>query len=138
MNIDAKLLARDDRRIGDNAVLDERAEGVVELENGCACCSLADELFASVVRLTRGGTRDLDAIVVELSGVADPVAVRENWEEAARVGSSSRGTRARASALSLGLTLTLAPVAFHIQSPQQGDPATRLATLRRTVTREFK
>jgi len=100
VNIDAKLLARDDRRIGDNAVLDERAEGVVELENGCACCSLADELFASVVRLTRGGTRDLDAIVVELSGVADPVAVRENWEEAAR----------------------------------QGDPATRLATLRRTVT----
>ena len=29
--------------------------------------------------------RDLDAIVVELSGVADPVAVRRNWEQAIAV-----------------------------------------------------
>lgn len=54
----------------------------MELQNGCACCSLADELFTSVVKLTKGGTRELDAIVVELSGVADPVAVRDNWEQA--------------------------------------------------------
>ncbi|KAK1746644.1 hypothetical protein QTG54_003251 [Skeletonema marinoi] len=54
------------------------AEGVVELQNGCACCSLADELLTSVERLTEGG-RELDAI--ELSGVADPVAVRDNWDK---------------------------------------------------------
>jgi G3E family GTPase len=29
--------------------------------------------------------RDLDAIVVELSGVADPAAVRQNWDQAVRV-----------------------------------------------------
>eukprot|EP00984_Skeletonema_dohrnii_P029359 scaffold19877_cov56-Skeletonema_dohrnii-CCMP3373.AAC.1 len=58
------------------------ADGVVELQNGCACCSLADELLTSVERLTEGGKRELDAIVVELSGVADPVAVRDNWEQA--------------------------------------------------------
>ena len=57
------------------------AEGVVELQNGCACCSLADELFTSVLKLTQNGERDLDAIVVELSGVADPVAVRDNWKQ---------------------------------------------------------
>ena len=56
--------------------------GVVELQNGCACCSLADELLESVVRLTDGGKRELDAIVVELSGVADPMSVRDNWEQA--------------------------------------------------------
>lgn len=32
------------------------------------------------MRLTQG--RELDAIVVELSGIADPVAVRDNWEQA--------------------------------------------------------
>ena len=55
---------------------------MLELQNGCACCSLADELLESVVRLTDGGRRDLDAIVVELSGVADPMSVRDNWEQA--------------------------------------------------------
>mmetsp|Transcript_40201 Transcript_40201/g.72435 ORF Transcript_40201/g.72435 Transcript_40201/m.72435 type:complete len:614 (-) Transcript_40201:78-1919(-) len=72
VNIDAKLISN----------LNSYAEGVVELQNGCACCSLADELLTSVETLTKGGERELDAIVVELSGVADPVAVRDNWEQA--------------------------------------------------------
>ena len=77
VNIDAKLVSN-----SDSLKKDTLAEGVIELQNGCACCSLADELFTSVVRLTEGGKRELDAIVVELSGVADPVAVRDNWEQA--------------------------------------------------------
>jgi len=80
VNIDAKLIANSDS-YNSNRV-NSMAEGVVELQNGCACCSLADELFTSVIRLTEGGKRELDAIVVELSGVADPVAVRDNWEQA--------------------------------------------------------
>eukprot|EP00985_Skeletonema_marinoi_P016799 scaffold9073_cov119-Skeletonema_marinoi.AAC.1 len=80
VNIDAKLISNSDSN-NDNRI-DSMADGVVELQNGCACCSLADELLTSVERLTEGGKRELDAIVVELSGVADPVAVRDNWEQA--------------------------------------------------------
>ena len=76
VNIDAKLISNSDSN-NDNRI-DSMAEGVVELQNGCACCSLADELLTSVERLTEGG-RELDAI--ELSGVADPVAVRDNWDK---------------------------------------------------------
>jgi len=54
----------------------------IELSNGCACCSLADELLGAVYKLTKAGTRSFDAIVVELTGVADPVAVKSNWEQA--------------------------------------------------------
>jgi len=64
---------------GENSYADG---GIVELQNGCACCSLADELLTSVIKLTDSGARDLDAIVVELSGVADPMSVRDNWEQA--------------------------------------------------------
>lgn len=32
--------------------------------------------------------RDLDAIVVELSGVADPAAVKQNWAQAVNVSTS--------------------------------------------------
>lgn len=80
MNIDAKLISNSDSNNSNR--VDSMAEAVVELQNGCACCSLADELFTSIERLTEGGKRELDAIIVELSGVADPVAVRDNWEKA--------------------------------------------------------
>jgi len=72
VNIDNKLLANPNYS----------SEETVELQNGCACCSLADELLTSVEQLMAGGKRELDAIVVELSGVADPVQVKNNWKEA--------------------------------------------------------
>ena len=50
VNIDSKLVAG-------------MADNMLELQNGCACCSLADELFFSVERMM--DNRDLDAIVVE-------------------------------------------------------------------------
>lgn len=65
VNIDAKLVAG------------QTMDGMVELQNGCACCSLADELFFSVDNMI--SSRELDAIVVELSGVADPMAIKNNW-----------------------------------------------------------
>jgi len=77
VNIDAKLIANESQMDQDDTV---------ELQNGCACCSLADELLASVQSLTE--KRDFDAIIVELSGVADPVAVKDNWENAKLVSSS--------------------------------------------------
>lgn len=68
VNIDAKLVS------GKN-------NGVVELQNGCACCSLADELLTSVDTML-GNKRQFDAVIVELSGVADPVAIKSNWNAA--------------------------------------------------------
>ena len=79
VNIDAKLIANPDNSNyeGDDVMFDG---GTVELQNGCACCSLADELLTSVEQLVTG--RNFDAVVVELSGVADPVSVKENWLQA--------------------------------------------------------
>eukprot|EP00586_Coscinodiscus_wailesii_P002792 CAMPEP_0172479446 /NCGR_PEP_ID=MMETSP1066-20121228/4027_1 /TAXON_ID=671091 /ORGANISM="Coscinodiscus wailesii, Strain CCMP2513" /LENGTH=577 /DNA_ID=CAMNT_0013239927 /DNA_START=377 /DNA_END=2110 /DNA_ORIENTATION=- len=80
VNIDAKLIANPDggsNYEGDDVMFDG---GTVELQNGCACCSIADELLTSVEQLVKG--RNFDAVVVELSGVADPVSVKENWVQA--------------------------------------------------------
>jgi G3E family GTPase len=68
VNIDAKLVAATN-------------QGIVQLQNGCACCSLADELLTSVETLLEK-TEGLDALVVELSGVSDPVAIKANWQTA--------------------------------------------------------
>lgn len=69
VNIDAKLVSSTN-------------QGTIQLQNGCACCSLADELMVSVQSLLEQKENEFDAIVVELSGVADPVAVKTNWDEA--------------------------------------------------------
>ncbi len=83
VNIDAKLISNPmnaNDPDGSNPVTKGNAGATVELQNGCACCSLSDELLTSVSDLMTG--RELDAIVVELSGVADPESVRQNWEAA--------------------------------------------------------
>jgi len=86
VNIDAKLISNpgnngDGSKAPDNVMAE--LGGTVELQNGCACCSLSDELLTSMESLMDG--RDFDAVVVELSGVADPVAVKQNWEQAKMV-----------------------------------------------------
>jgi G3E family GTPase len=93
INIDNKLLAKPTNSV--DYSLEQGASSApdtIELQNGCACCSLADELLTSVEKILSEDTndktsrRDLDLIVVELSGVADPVVVRNNWDQAASDG----------------------------------------------------
>eukprot|EP00667_Euglena_gracilis_P003154 EG_transcript_3159 len=60
------------------------AGDTVQLENGCACCSMQDELLASVGQLINQGR--FDHIVVELSGVAEPSRVQGSLEYAKESG----------------------------------------------------
>ena len=60
--------------------------GVVELTNGCLCCTLAESTQAAVWKIllgehpeVAGGGRDIDYLVVETSGVADPGACAVSW-----------------------------------------------------------
>jgi G3E family GTPase len=80
VNIDSKLISA-------SPSLDGKASGMVELQNGCACCSLSEELLSSVSELVmlsdmRGDNGGFHHIVVELSGVADPKSVRSKFQEA--------------------------------------------------------
>jgi G3E family GTPase len=107
VNIDAKLVSAAAATGRENT---SHAE-IMELQNGCACCSLADELLTTVDTLLESrqhrrhqispvisnddsndkNNNDIkkskfDALVIELSGVADPVAIRSNWNDAIRKG----------------------------------------------------
>jgi G3E family GTPase len=87
VNIDSKLVR------GQSAVEDEKTAstaipaGIVELQNGCACCSLSGELLTSVSELLtlsdmRQDENKFDHIVIEMSGVAEPRSVRNIFQEA--------------------------------------------------------
>jgi len=82
VNIDSKLINSSPG--SSSAGVGSGISAAVELQNGCACCSLADELMDGVAGLLAG--RDLDHVVIELSGVANPLSVVSNWEEAEAAG----------------------------------------------------
>lgn len=82
VNIDSKLVAGSQQLGAATA-----ASGMVELQNGCACCSLSEELMTSVSELVtmselRPEDEGFDHIVIELSGVANPKSVRAQFQEA--------------------------------------------------------
>jgi G3E family GTPase len=100
VNIDAKLVAQAGPAGGAAATptsagaRDTSAEGairavgemdMVQLQNGCICCSAGDELFAALgelVSLSYVKAARYDHILVESSGVAEPRLVRDAFQEA--------------------------------------------------------
>jgi len=100
VNIDAKLVARggtaadgasdgggsDGQGSDGQGALSRWGDDMLELSNGCACCSAGDDLLASLSELvslsfTRGAP--YEHIVVESSGVAEPKLLRAMFQEAA-------------------------------------------------------
>ena len=57
---------------------------MVELSNGCVCCSASDEMLKGIDWLIQrnGDAEPFDHIVVECSGVAEPSGVREKFQDA--------------------------------------------------------
>jgi len=80
VNIDAKFIS--------SQPSSSSSPNIVQLQNGCACCSLSGELISSVAELVtlsdlRKQTSDqaeFDHIVIELSGVAEPGAIRASFQ----------------------------------------------------------
>lgn len=67
INIDAALV-----RDGD-AALSRTEERLVEMTNGCICCTLRDDLLEEVDRLAREGR--FDYLLIESSGISEPMPV---------------------------------------------------------------
>ncbi|WP_299695646.1 GTP-binding protein [uncultured Vibrio sp.] len=68
VNIDADLVKSQD-------------ESVMQLENGCICCSLAEGLVVAVSRIIAMEEDRPDHIVVETSGISEPLDVARKFED---------------------------------------------------------
>lgn len=90
INIDAKLVRNDRNRAkGEQVNTTKDLADTIELQNGCACCNLQDELFASFEQvLTMADQRGepYARIVLENSGVAEPANIRDKFKEAEEAG----------------------------------------------------
>jgi G3E family GTPase len=67
VNIDADLVR------GGEAALSRSEEALVEMTNGCICCTLRDDLLAEVRALAEA--RRFDHLVIESTGISEPLPV---------------------------------------------------------------
>ena len=71
INIDAQLV-----RSG-GAALSRTDERLVEMTNGCICCTLREDLLQEVSRLAHAGR--FDYLLIESSGISEPLPVAETF-----------------------------------------------------------
>lgn len=62
----------------DNDLIVARSEDMIELSNGCICCSMNTDLVDSIVRVLMR-PEPVDHLVVETTGVADPLPVAHTF-----------------------------------------------------------
>ena len=72
INIDAELVERG----GGN--LSQQEETLVEMSNGCICCTLRDDLLKEVRQLAESGKYDY--LIIESTGIAEPLPVAATFE----------------------------------------------------------
>jgi G3E family GTPase len=72
-------------RSGD-AAIDHVEERMVEMTNGCICCTLREDLLVEVSRLAREGR--FDHLLIESTGISEPMPVAETFTFADETGQS--------------------------------------------------
>ncbi|MFY7854066.1 MAG: GTP-binding protein, partial [Brevundimonas sp.] len=73
VNIDAALV-----REGGGADLSRTQETLVEMSNGCICCTLREDLLKEVGRLAREGR--FDYLLIESTGISEPMPVAATFD----------------------------------------------------------
>jgi G3E family GTPase len=71
VNIDSELVLRG------GANLSRTSEKLVEMSNGCICCTLREDLLEEVMRLAKDGR--FDYLVIESTGISEPLPIAETF-----------------------------------------------------------
>jgi len=71
VNIDAQLVS------GGDAALSRTDEKLVEMTNGCICCTLREDLLLEVANLAKEGR--FDYLLIESTGISEPAPVADTF-----------------------------------------------------------
>ena len=76
LNIDASLIAKSTNNAG--AALSRTDEKLVEMSNGCICCTLREDLLIEVRKLVVGNR--FDYLLIESTGIGEPMPVAATFD----------------------------------------------------------
>jgi G3E family GTPase len=79
VNIDASIVGREGQ-------LSRTEEKMVEMSNGCICCTLRDDLLIEVRRLAEEGC--FDALLIESTGISEPMPIAATFDFSTEEGDS--------------------------------------------------
>jgi G3E family GTPase len=71
VNVDAQLVARGD------AALSRTDEKLIEMTNGCICCTLREDLLLEIASLAKEGR--FDYLLIESTGISEPAPVADTF-----------------------------------------------------------
>ncbi|MBW6392749.1 zinc metallochaperone GTPase ZigA [Billgrantia antri] len=77
VNIDAAMVRGGPGDQAGEVALNRAEERLVEMSNGCICCTLREDLLVEVSRLAREGR--FDYLVIESTGISEPLPVAETF-----------------------------------------------------------
>lgn len=70
VNIDAQMVSKEN-------ILSRAEEKLVEMSNGCICCTLREDLILEVERLAKENR--FDYLLIESTGISEPIPVAQTW-----------------------------------------------------------
>ncbi len=71
-----------DENIDNEILVQDTGEQIIQLNNGCVCCSIREDLrttLADLAEKKRKGELDFDRVVIETTGLADPGPVAQTF-----------------------------------------------------------
>jgi G3E family GTPase len=75
VNVDGNLIARGPSSSKGDRVVREK---VIQMQNGCICCTLREDLLTELARLA-WSEEGFDHVVIESSGISEPQQVAETF-----------------------------------------------------------
>lgn len=77
VNVDANLISRSTAKSNNSGEVRVK-EKLIQMENGCICCTLRSDLLVELARLA-WNAEPFDHVIIESSGISEPQQVAETF-----------------------------------------------------------